>query len=158
MRVLACFKKYAQGFHHVVQLPSHVQLFQPHGLQHSRSLTISQSLPKFMSIVSVMPSSHLIIWHHLVLLPSIFPSIRDFFNESAVRIRWPKYWSFNFRICPSNQYSGLIFLKIDGFDLLAVQGTLRSFLQHHSSKASILWCSAFFMVQFSQRTWPLGRP
>ena len=123
-----------------------------HGLKHTRPLsyTISQSLPKFMSIVSVMPSSHLIIWCPLLLLPAIFPSIRDFSNESAVYIRWPNYWSFNFSISPSNEYSGLISLKIDWFDLTAVRGTLRSLLQHYISKASILWRSAFFTVQLSQ--------
>ena len=110
------------------------------------SLTISRSLPKFMFIASVMPSSHLILWCPLLLLPSIFPSIRNFSSESAVRIRRPKYYS----ISPSKEYSGLISLKIDWFDLLAVQGTLRSLLQHHSSKVSVLWHSAFFTVQLSQ--------
>ena len=110
--------------------------------QASLSLTISRSLPKFMSIASVKLSSHLILWCSLLLLPSMFPSIRDFSNESAVRTRWPKYYSFS--ISPSNKYSGLISLKIDWFDLPAVQGTFRSVLQHHSSKASILWHSAFF--------------
>ena len=107
-------------------------------------------LPKFMSIASVMPSSHLILWSPLLLLPSTFASIRDLSNESAVCIRWPKYWSFSFSISPSNEYSGLISLKIDWFDLLDVQKSLRSLLQHHSLKASILWCSAFLMVQLSQ--------
>ena len=116
--------------------------------QASLSLTISWSLPKFMFIVSVIPSSHLILWCPLFPLPSIFPSIRDFSNESSFRIRWPKYWSFS--ISPSTEYSGLISLKIDWFDPLAVQGTFRSLLQHHSLKASILWHSAFFMVQLSQ--------
>ena len=98
-----------------------------------------------------MPSSHLILWCcPLLLLPSIFPSIKDFSSESAVHIRWPKYWSFSFSISPSNECSGLISLKIDWFDLLAFQGTFRSLLQQHSSKASILWRSAFFMVQLSQ--------
>ena len=104
------------------------------------SLTISQSLPKFMSIASVMPSSRLILWCPLLLL-SIFPSIRDFSKESAVHIRWLKYWSFNFSINPSNKYSGLISLKIDWFDLLVVQRTLKSLLQYHISKASVLRCS-----------------
>ena len=117
------------------------------------SLTIFQSLPQFMSIGSVMPSSHLILWCSLLLLPSLFPSFRDFSNESAVRIRWPKYWSFSFSINSSKKYSGLIFLKIDWFDLLAVQGTFRSLLQHHTSKAKILWHFAFHNC-----TWPLGRP
>ena len=114
----------------------------------SLSLTVSWSLPKFMSIALVIPSSHLILWHPLLLLPSIFPSIRDFSNELAVHIRWPKYWNFSFSISTSNKYSGLISFKIDWFDLLAVQGTPKS-LQHHSSKASILQLSAFFMVQLS---------
>ena len=113
-----------------------------------QSLTISQSLPKFMSTALVMPSSHLTLWLPLLLLPSISPSIRDFANELAVCIRWPKYWSFSFSISPSNEYSGLISLKIDRFDLLAGQGTLRSLLQHHSLKeTSVLWCSAFFTIQ-----------
>ena len=106
----------------------------------------SWSLLKLMSIESVMSSNHLILCHPLLLLPSIFPSIKVFSNESVLRIRWPKYWSFSFSICPSNGYSGLISFRIDQFDL-AVQGTLKSLLQHHSSKTSILWCSAFFMVQ-----------
>ena len=103
-----------------------------------------------MFIESVMPSNHLILCHHLLLLPSIFPSIRVFSMESALCIRWPKYWSFSFRISPSNEYSRLISFRIDWFDLLAVQETLKSLLQHHSSKASILQCSAFFMVQLLQ--------
>ena len=111
--------------------------------------TISWSLLKFMSIESMMPSNHLILCRPLLLLPSIFPSIRVFSNESALRIRWPKYWSFSFSLSPSNEYSGLTFFRINWFDLFAVQGTLRSLLQQHSSKASILWCSAFFMVQLS---------
>ena len=117
--------------------------------QASLSFTISQSLLKLISIESVMPSNHLILCHPLLLLPSIFPSIRVFSNESAVGIRWPKYWNFSFSISPSNEYPGLISLRIDWLDLLAVQGTLKSVLQHHSSKASILWHSAFFMVQLS---------
>ena len=107
--------------------------------------TISQSLLKLMSIESVMPSNHLILCHPLLLLPSVFPSIRVFSNVSALRIRWPKYWRFSFSISPSNEYSGLISFRIDWFDLLAVQDTLKSLLQHHSSKASILRLSAFFM-------------
>ena len=102
-----------------------------------------------MSIESVMPSSHLILCHPLLLLPSIFPSIRVFSNESVLHIRWPKDWSFSFSISPSNKYSGLISFRMDWLDLLTVQGTLKSLLQHHSSKASILLCSAFFMVQLS---------
>ena len=117
--------------------------------QASLSFTISQNLLKFMSIESVMPSNHLIFCHPLLLLPSIFPSIGVFSNESALCIRWPRYWSFSFSISPSNEYSGLISFRIDWFDLLSVQETLKSLLQHHSSKASILQCSAFFMVQLS---------
>ena len=115
--------------------------------QASLSITISQSLLKFMSIESVMPSNHLILCHPLLLLPSIFPSIRVFYNELALCIRWPKYWSFSFSISPSNEYSVLISFSMDWFDLLPVQRTLKSLLQHQSSKALILWCSAFFMVQ-----------
>ena len=100
-----------------------------------------------MSTESVMPSNHLILCHPLLLQPSIFPSIRVFPNESVLHIRWPKYWSFSFNISPSNEYSGLSSFRMDWLDLLAVQGTLKSLLQHHSSKASILWCSAFFTVQ-----------
>ena len=118
--------------------------------QASLSITNSWSLLKLMSIELVMPSNHLILCHPLLLLPSVFPSIRVFSNESVLHIRWPKYWSFRFSISPSNVYSGLISFRIGWFDLLAVQGTLRSLLQHHSSKASILWHSAFVMVQLSQ--------
>ena len=114
--------------------------------QASLSFTIFWSLPKFMSIESVLPSNHLILCHPLLLLPSVFLSIRVFSNESSLHIRWPKYWSFSFSINPSNEYSGLIFFRIDRFDLLAVQGTLKSLLQYHNSKASILQCS-FFTVQ-----------
>ena len=120
---------------------------QSHGLQHSRfpcPSPNSWSLLKLMSIESVMPSNHLILCHPLFLLPSVFPSIRVFSNESVLRIRWPKYWTFSFSISPSNEYSGLIFSRIDWLDCLVVQGTLESLLQHHSSKASILQCSAFF--------------
>ena len=113
------------------------------------SITNSQSLLKLMSIVSVMPSNHLILCRTLFLPPSIFPSIRVFSNASALHIRWPKYWSFSFNISPSNEYSGLISFKMDWLDLLAVQGTLKSLLQHHSSKASVLQPSAFFLVQLS---------
>ena len=115
--------------------------------QASLSFSISQSLLKFMSIELVMPSNHLVLCHPLLLLPLIFPSIRVFSNESALCIRWPKYWSCSFSISPSNEYSGLISFRMDWLDLLAVQGTLKSLLQHHSSKASVLQCSAFFMVQ-----------
>src|SRR5574337_118852 len=110
-----------------------------------------------MSIELVMPSNHLILCPHLLLLPSIFPSIRVFSNESALCIRWPKYWSFSFNISPSNEHSGLISFRIDWFDLLAVQGTLKSLLQHHSSKASILWHSAFSMVQLSHPYMTTGK-
>ena len=124
---------------------------QPHGLhaalQASLSITNSQSLLKFMSVESVMPSNHLILCHPLLLPPSIFPSIKGFSNESVLRIRWPKYWSFSFSISPSIEYSGLISFRMDCLDLLAVQGTLKSLLQHHSSKAAILRHSAFFWVQ-----------
>ena len=108
-----------------------------------------QSLLKLMSIESMMTSNHFILCRPLLLLPSIFPSIRVFSNELALHIRWPKYWSFSFSINPPNEYSGLISFRIDWFDLLAVQSTLKSPLQHHSSKASILWCSAFVMVHLS---------
>ena len=117
--------------------------------QASLSITNSRSLLKLISIELMMPSNHLVLCCPLLLLPSIFPSIRIFFNESILHIRWPKCWSFSLNICPSNEYSGLIFLRIDWFDLLAVQGTLKSLLQPHNSKASILWFSAFFMVQLS---------
>ena len=117
--------------------------------QASLSTTSSGSLLKLMSIESVMPSNHLILCRPLLLLSSIFPNIRVFSNESVLHIRWPKYWSFSFNISPSNVYSGLISFRMDWLDLLAVQGTLRSLLQHHSSKASILQRSAFFMVQLS---------
>ena len=117
--------------------------------QLSLSITNSQNLFKLMSIKSVMPLNHLILCRPLLLLPSIFCSIRVFSNRSVLCIRWPKYWSFSLRISPSNEYSGLISFSIDWFDLLAVQGTLRSLLQHHSSKASILQRSAFFIVQLS---------
>ena len=123
---------------------------QPHGLQPPcPSPTSSLSLFKLMSLELVMPSNHLILCRPLLLPPSIFPSIRVFSNESLLPIRWPKYWSFSFSIGPSNEYSGLISFKMDWFDLLAVQGTLQSLLQHHSSKAAILRRSAFFVVQLS---------
>ena len=129
-------------------------------LDHSSLASLSLTLlkfAKFMSIASVMLSSHLTLWCPSLLLPSFFPIIRDFSNESAVCIRWPKYWSFSIGISPSKEYSGFISLKIDWFDLLAVQGTLRSLLQHHNSKASILWHSYFFMVQLSQRYLTTGK-
>ena len=125
----------------------------PHGLQHTRllclSITNTQSLLKLVFIKSVMPSNHPILSCPLLLLPSIFPSIRVFSNESVLHIRWPKYWSFSFSISPTNEYSGLISFRITWLDFLRVQGTLKSFLQHHSPKASILQCSAFFIVQLS---------
>ena len=117
--------------------------------QGSLSFNISQSLLKLTSIELVMPSNHFVFYHPLLLLPSIFPSIRVFSNVSALRIRWLKYWSFSFSISPSNKYSGLISFRVDWLDLLAVQGTLKSLLQHRSSKASIIWPSAFFIVQLS---------
>ena len=121
------------------------------------SITNSWSLPKLISIESVMPSNHLILCHPFLLPPSIFPSIRVFSNESASCIRWPKYWSFGFNISLSNEYSGLISFRMNRFYLLAVQGTLKSLLQHHSSKASILWCSAFFIVQLSHTYMTTGK-
>ena len=135
-----------------LQSLSRVQLFgTPWNVAHQASLVItnSQSLLKLMSIESMMPSNYLILCHPLLLLPSVIPSIRVFSNESVLHIRWPKCWSFSFSISPSNEYSGLISVRMDWLDLLAVQGALKSLLQHHSSKASILWCSAFFTVQLS---------
>ena len=133
-----------------VQSLSHVRLFvTPWTAAHQASLSITNScsLPKLMSIESVMPSNHLILCHALLLLPLVFPSIQVFSNASALRIRWPKYCSFSFNISPSNEQSGLISFRMDWFDLHAVQGTLKSLLQHRSSKASILRHSAFFIVQ-----------
>ena len=124
--------------------------------QASLSITNSQSLLKLMSIESVMPSNHLILCQPL-LPPSILLSIRVFSSESVLRIRWPKYWSFSFSISPSNEYSGLIYLRMDWLDLLAVQGTLKRLLQHHSSKASVLWHSAFFIVQLSHPYMTTGK-
>ena len=135
-----------------VQSLSHVRLFASPwsaACQASLSITNSQSLLKLMSIESVMPSNHLMHCRPLFLLPSIFPSIRVFSNEPVPCIRWPKYWSFSVNISPSTEYSGLISFSIDWLDLLTVQGTLKHLLQYHSSKASILWCSAFFIVQLS---------
>ena len=126
-------------------------------LQASLSITNSRSPPKPMSIELVMPSNHLILCHPFFLLPSIFPSIRVFSNESALQMRWPKYWSFSFSISPSNEHSGLISFRMDWLDLLAVQGTLKSLLKHHSSKASILRCSAFFIVQLSHPYMTTGK-
>ena len=144
----------------VVQLLSHVCLFvTPWTVAHQTSLssTTSQRLLKLVSIESVMPSKHLILCCLLLFLPSIFPSIRVFSNESADCIRWSKYWSFSFNISPSNDYSELISFRMDRFDLLAVQGTLKSLLQHHSSKASIIWCLAFFTVQLSHPYMTTGK-
>ena len=135
-----------------VQLLSHVWLFVTPwtaARQASLSITNSRSLLKLMPIKLVMPSSHLILCCPLLLLPAIPPSITVFSNESTLHMRWPKYWSFSFSISPSNEYPGLISFRMDWFDLLAVQGTLKSLLQHHSSKASIFWPSAFFTVQLS---------
>ena len=129
---------------------SHIQLFatpRTEACQTSLSITNSWSLLKLMSTEAVMPSSHLILCHPLLLQPSIFPSIRVFTNESALPIRWPKFWSFSFNNSPSNEYPGLISFRMDWLYLLSVQRTLKSFLQHHSSKASIIWCSAFFIIQ-----------
>ena len=126
--------------------------------QASLFITNSQSLLKLTSIESVMPSNHLILCHPLLLLPSIFPSIRVFSNDSVHCIRWPKYWSFSFSISPSSEHPGLISFRLDWLDLLAVQGTLKSLRQHHSSKASVLQCSAFFIVQFSHSYMTTGNP
>ena len=139
---------------------SHVRLFATPwtaALQPSLSITNSRSLPKPMSTESVMPSNHLILCHPLLLPPSMFPNIRVFSNESVLRIRWPKDWSFSFNISPSNEYSGWISFRMDWLDLLAVQGTLKSLLQHHSSKASVLWYSAFFIVQLSHSYMTTGK-
>ena len=143
-----------------VQLLSHVWLFAtPWASAHQASLSItnSRSPPRLISIESVMPSNHLIFCHPLLLPPSIFPSIKVFSDESVLHIRWPKYWSFNFSINPSNEYLGLISFRMDWLDLLTVQGTLKSLLQHHRSKAPILPCSAFLMVQLSRRYMTTGK-
>ena len=132
----------------------------PHGLQYAKgalSITNSRNLLKLMSSKSVMPSNHLILCCHLFLSLSIFPSMRVFSNKSVLHMRWPKYWSFSFSISPSNEYSGLISFRIDRFDLLAVQETLKSLLQHHSSKATIFHCSAFFLVQISHPNMTTGK-
>ena len=125
--------------------------------QASLSITNCQSLPKPTSIELVMPSNHLSLCHPLLLLPSVFPSIRVFSNESALHIRWPKHWSFSFNISPSNEHSGLISFRMDWLDLFAVQGTLKTLLQHHNSKASILQCSAFFILQLSHPYMTTGK-
>ena len=144
----------------LVQSLSRAQLFVTQwsaACQTSLSITNSRSLLKLMSIESVVPSNHLILCRPLLLLPSIFPSIRVFSSESVLCIRWPKYWSFCFNISPSNEHSGLISFSIDWLDLLAVQGTLKSLLQYHSSKASVLQCSAFFIVQLSHSYMTTGK-
>ena len=153
---IPCLSYYSQS----VQSLSCIWLFAtPWTAAHQASLSItnSQSLPKLMSIESMMPSNHFILCPPLLLSPSIFPSIRVFSSESALHIRWPKYWSFSFNISPSNEHPGLISFRMDWFDLLAVQGTLKSLLQHHSSKASILRCSAFIVVQLSHSYMTTGK-
>ena len=160
LRMCFILQEYTLQFSSVQSL-SHVWLFATLWLTaHQASLSIinSRSPPKSMSIESMMPSNHLILCHPLLLLPSIFPSIRVFSNESALRMRWPKYWSFSFNISPSNEHPGMISFRMDWFDLLAgVQGTLESLLQHHSSKASILGHSAFFIVQLSHPYMTTGK-
>ena len=144
-----------------VQSLSCVQLFvTPRTAAHQAfpSFTVSRSLLKLMSIELMTPTNHLILCHPLLFLPSIFPSIRVLSNESALRIRWPKYWSFSFSISSSNEYSGLISFRIDWFHLLVVQGTLKSLLQHHSLKASVLRCSPFLLSSSHIHTWPLEKP
>ena len=148
MTSYTCAKGHLSQFSSVLLL-SHVQLFATPWTAARLSITNSRSLLKLMSIKSVMPSNYFILCHPLLLLPSIFPSIRVFSNESVLQIRWPKYWFFSFSISPSNEYSGLTSFRMDWLDLLAVQGTLKSLLQHHSSKALVLRCSAFFIVQLS---------
>ena len=159
--MLRFLKKLKITYHSSVQSLSHVQLFAtPWTAAHQASLvsiTNFWSLLKLMSIELVMPSNHLILCHPLLLPPSIFPSIKVFSNESVLHIRWPKYWCFSFSISPSNEYSGLISFRMDWLDLLAVQGTLKSLLQHHSSKASILQRSAFFTVQLSHPYMTTGK-
>ena len=147
-------------FQNSVQLSSYVWLFAtPWTTEHQASLSItnSRSLLKLMSIKSVMPSNHLILCHPRILLPSIFSSIGVFSNESVLHIRWPKYWSSSFNISLSNEYSGLISFRMDWLELLEVQGTLKSLLQHHSSNSSILWRSAFFVVQLSNPYMTTGK-
>ena len=152
----------------VVQLFSHVQLWDPILWTAGKpGFPVLHCLPELaqthahhwlMPIESVMPFNHLILCHPLLLLPSFFPSIRFFSSKSVLYIRYPKYWSFSFSISPCSEYSGLISFRMDWLDLLAVQGILKSLLQHHSSKASILWCSAVFIVELSVCTWPLEKP
>ena len=143
-----------------VQSLSHVRLFMTPwttACQASLSITNSQSLPKFMSIDLVIPPNHLILFHSLLLTPSVFPRIRVFSNESVLRIRWPKDWSLSFSISPSNEHPGLISFRMDWLDLLAVQGMLKSLLQHHSSKVSIAQHSAFFILQLSHPSVTTGK-
>ena len=157
-RLSACF--YKNKHRSSVQLLIHVQLFATPWAaagQASLSITNTWSLLKLMSIKLVMPSNHLILYHPLLFLPSIFPSIRVFSNESVLWIWWPKYWSFSLNISPSSEHPGLISFRMDWLDLLAVQGTLKSLLQHHSSKASILQHSAFFIVQLSHPYMTTGK-
>ena len=152
----ATFLSYKRWIVVDIQSLSHVWLSEtPWSVAHqaSQSLIISPSLNNLMSIKLVMPSNYLILGHPLLFLPSIFPSIGIFSNESVVLIRWPKYWSFSFSLSPSNGYSVLLFFGVDWFDLLVVQETLKSLLQHHNSKPSILWCSAFLIVQLSCPYW-----
>ena len=162
---LCKYKSHSWDNYYIIKLGSvqfsHVWLFATPwtaACQASLSIINSWSLFKLMSIELVMPSNHLIFCHPLLLPPSIFSSIGVFPNESVLCIKWPKYWSFSFSISPSNEHSRLISLRMDWLDLLAVQGTLKSLLQHHSSKASILRRSAFFMVQLSHHTWLLEKP
>ena len=155
MLVTVVFDSSSVQFSHSVMSDSATAWNAAH--QASLSITNSWSLLKFMSIRSVMPSNHFILCHPLLLLPSIFPSIRVFSNESVLHNRWPKYWSVSFSISPSNEYSGLISFRIAWLDLLVVQGTLKSLLQHHSSKASYIWCSAFFIVQLLHPYMTTGR-
>ena len=150
----------SRGNRVVDQSLSHVQLFATPwtaACQASLSFSISLSVLRLMSIESVMPSSHLILCRLLLLPPSLFPSIRVFSNKSALCIMWPKYWSFSYSISPFNENSGLVSFRIDWFDLLAIQGTLKSLLQHHSLKASIIWHSAFFIVQLSHPYMTTGK-
>ena len=158
--IFLCILKYMIYQFSSIQSLSHVWLFAtPWIAAHQASLSITNSWtsPKPMTIESVIPSNHLILCYPLLLLPSIFPSIRVFSNDSALHIRWPKYWSLSFSISPSNEYSGLISFRMDWLDLLAVQETLKSLLQHHISKASILWRSAFFQSNSHIHTWPLEK-
>ena len=159
-RFRTCKAKLSRVQFSSVQSLSRVQLFAtPWTAAHQASLSItnSRSPPKPMSIESVMSSSHLILCHPLLLLPSIFPSIKVFSNESTLHMRLPKYWSFSFSVSPSNEHPGLISFRMDWLDLLAAQGTLKSLIQHHSSKASFLQCSAFFIVQLSHAYMTTGK-